>query len=218
MFTKWPRIISNCALIAIGVILGVAMINQYQANRRVIALTNRDSTVSLVRQLHLAITANRDLKNENANLNEALSEIQGGRDAREVARRSIARYQLLDGTVATEGRGVELTIDLALDPIWLVDLVNELFIRGAEKIALNNRLLTERSSFTLTDGTVYLNGDIMLQTPYQFAVIGDQGALLQGLAKKGGILERIKDQFPNSNDKLSLAGRDLVILPPKPNL
>lgn len=208
-------ILRNSILIFLGIFFGILVINQYQANRNVIALTNRDTTVSLVRQLHLVLSANRDLKNEIANLTDYLDELQTGRNAREAARKAIERYRIIAGDAATEGRGIALTIDLALQPIWLVDLVNELFIRGAEKISLNDVLLTNWSSFALSDGIPYLNGNIIINTPYTFSVIGDQTALMQGLKKRGGILYRLKEQFPNKGDKIILEAQDMVRLPIK---
>src|SRR3989344_4361074 len=208
-------ILRDSILLILGIVLGVLTINQYQATQQVIALTSRDTTVSLVRQLHLVVSANRDLKNEISNLTESLTEIQTGRNAREVARKAIERYRLLAGEEATEGKGLNLSLDLALQPIWLVDLVNELYIRGAEKIALNGILLTDHSSFALSEGVPYLNANIILNTPYTLQVIGDQTTLMQGLTKRGGILDRLKEQFPGSEDKSSLEAKDLVQLPSK---
>jgi len=104
--------------------------------------------------------------------------------------REIEQLQILNGVVPVSGPGI--TIIIARDAhIWdlaLINLVNELWVSGAEAIAINDHRLTVN---TYLQGNLY--GDIFLNNeplsfPIVITAIGNPNTLETGLTMPGGIV------------------------------
>jgi len=182
--------------LTIGVVVGLLLLNQYKAQKQVKQLTSRDSAISLVNQLQLSVGSNRELHEEIQKLKIKLEKLKEGVSARKEVQESMDSYRLLSGLDAVSGDGLEITVDLFLEPFWLVDFINELYIAGAERIALNDYLISDNTSFSSQDDVIYLNGNILLSAPFVFKTIGSYEQIQKSLKRPGSIMARLSSQFP----------------------
>ncbi|MEH7414191.1 DUF881 domain-containing protein [Neobacillus drentensis] len=132
------------------------------------------------------------------------------------------KYRLFLGKVKVEGKGVKVTLaDGAYDPQevnvnnYLVHeqhvfkVVNELYISGAEAIAINGQRLTSHS-YIVCNGPVITVDGVQYPAPFVITAIGDPEVLSSSLNLSGGV----KDQLVNDNVIFTLESEDEIVLNP----
>lgn len=158
---------------------------------------NRDLRKNIFREIQILKTTNENLKVETDELTKTLQETSNQSSALKAIEDEINKYKILSGEEDIEGPGVVISIVTNVDPIWLVDLTNELFGAGAEAVSINDLRLTDATQGfeILPQGQIFLHVNT-LETPYVFKTIGDPNALKNILLQSGGIYQRMKDKYP----------------------
>ncbi|WP_240732960.1 DUF881 domain-containing protein [Jeotgalibacillus sp. S-D1] len=132
------------------------------------------------------------------------------------------RYRLILGKVAVEGPGVEVTLkDGQYDPAILnindyivhehhiFNVMNELYIAGAEAISINGQRISH-DSYIVCNGPVITIDDVQYPAPFVISAIGDGEVLAAALNITGGI----KDQLVNDHIIFTLEKKALLTMDP----
>lgn len=192
----------NKRVAAIGVtslILGFFVILQWRSFG-LLKEQNRDVRKNVFREIQILKETNQNLKTEVEDLNKTLQETSNQALALKSIEDEIGKYKILSGDEDIEGPGIIVTINSNIDPIWLVDLTNELFNGGAEAISINDLRLTDftQGFEILPQGQIFLHLNT-LETPFVFKTIGEAQELQSIILQKGGIYERMKEKYPSIN-------------------
>ncbi|MDF2606681.1 MAG: hypothetical protein K0S34_876 [Bacillales bacterium] len=114
------------------------------------------------------------------------------------------KYRLFNGDLSVKGSGVEVTLtDSSYIPSnddvnnYLVHdqhlhmLVNEMFVSGANAVAINGQRLTKNSYISCIGPVVTVDGNEH-PAPFIITAIGDASVLEKSLKLKNGVLDQIK--------------------------
>jgi uncharacterized protein YlxW (UPF0749 family) len=153
----------------------------------------------------------QELEAGNADSRQRISKLRGQIDALEAtaAQRSAATQALQNqvadlrahaGLTTLHGPGVEVSLangvpglDSGTDPGYLVnfkdvqDLVNLLFARGAEGIAVNGRRVTPLSAFSGSEGQVIVDQGPPVTSPIRVLAVGDRNRMEAALSDPSGL-------------------------------
>lgn len=197
-------------ILVTSVIVGILIFSQAKTFTSVNAV-NRDTRADVFRELMILKNGNSDLEDEIADLESQLSKTSNQEDALKGIETDIDKFQMLNGHVSVKGPGISLTLNGNIKAIWLTDTVNELFAAGAETISINEiRLTNQTSGFdTIPNGQILLNGSI-IKTPYHIQAIGDKTVLDDSLNQPQGIIQRLKQSYPDL--KIALEQKDLITM------
>ncbi|MGI6361090.1 MAG: DUF881 domain-containing protein [Bacillota bacterium] len=144
---------------------------------------------------------NSSLQTELDSLNDELNTLQektaAGADISTTLSAQTQQMKIITGTTDVTGPGISINITgeadlMALD---LIDLVNELFITGAEVVSINDVRITTHTSLTdsvdqLGQFAIFLNGEKLL-SPIIIKAIGEPTTLKTGLTFTGGIINNL---------------------------
>lgn len=132
------------------------------------------------------------------------------------------KYRMFLGKVKVKGKGITVTLeDGAYDPkkenvnSYIVHdhhvfkVINELYIAGAEAIAINGQRINH-DSYIICNGPVITVDGIPFPEPFQVTAIGDPNVLASALSINGGV----KDQLVNDNIVFTIEKRDEVQIGP----
>jgi uncharacterized protein YlxW (UPF0749 family) len=159
-----------------------------------------------------------------ANIEAAMAE---GQEASAELAESMSRYRILAGLDAVSGPGIKLTLSEGQSEVPpgtevspylihqedLLNIVNELWLAGAEAIAIRSRDRTERlimSSTIRCVGSLIDINNSRMTPPFDIFAIGDPESLYTSLTMPRGVLEPL--QFFNINAEITLL--DDMTLPP----
>jgi uncharacterized protein YlxW (UPF0749 family) len=136
------------------------------------------------------------LELEQADLVQRRQELLSGDDAEAAARTRelLDAIQILNGTVAVEGPGIEVRIsdrnrELGYDA--LISVVQELRDAGAEAIELNGVRVHVASFFDTTPQGVMRLDRARLTAPYVFKAIGPSKTLATAMKIPGGVADTV---------------------------
>jgi len=113
----------------------------------------------------------------------------------------LRQLRLLNGTVPVHGPGVLITItgDSNLMYLDLIDLVNELWVSGAEAVAINeHRIENNTTIYRAEDANhrlVITINDEPLLSPVIIKAIGNPDTLEKGLTFTGGIVDNLNTLY-----------------------
>ncbi len=177
-------------------LLGFALVVQVRQNDESALSGLRQS--ELVRVLDETTERGDELRREVAELRGERDDLESGSDRQAAAieslRRSAITQGILSGRLPAEGPGVRVTLndpDRGLQPVAMLNMLEELRNAGAEAIQLNDRRVTASSSFTGTRGRVLLDG-VELTPPYVWLAIGDPSTLSIALQIPGGAMATVR--------------------------
>ncbi len=100
------------------------------------------------------------------------------------------------GTEAVQGEGISITITTDSNLLYydLIDLVNELFVTGAEAVSINDIRITDDTLiseiYEMGHFAIIINGEPLL-SPVVIKAIGDPATLEKGLTYSGGIIDNL---------------------------
>jgi uncharacterized protein YlxW (UPF0749 family) len=190
------RIALVVVALAVGVLVGLQVNARQEATTRLAAESAEDLTAILADLNAEADTLGRQL----ADLRVRLSEYESSAEREDLAirdaRKRLADLQVLAGTTAVHGPGIELEIaDPRVRLIWeqMLDLVQELRDAGAEAIAVNGRRVVAGTWFGPGEPGVVVDGDATLP-PYSIEAIGSAEAMREALGIPGGPISVIQAQ------------------------
>lgn len=135
----------------------------------------------------------------------------------------IIQLKMATGFIPLKGKGIVITLinsdekikDFEDPSIYMIDyyqlklLINELWVKGAEAIAINNYRIKNTSGFSCA-GTIILVDTKRLAPPYKIAVIGDPNNLKNVLMTPSSISE---DAIVNYNLKFAIKTEDEIEVP-----
>jgi len=177
-------------------LLGFAVVVQVRQNDETALSGLRQS--ELVRILDETTERSDELRREVTELRTERDALDSGSDGQAAAldslRRSAIMQGILSGRLPAEGPGIQVTlIDPAgdLQPVTMLNLLEELRNAGAEAIQLGGQRITASSSFTGTKGHVLVDG-VPLHTPYVWLAIGDPSTLSIALQIPGGAMATVR--------------------------
>lgn len=115
--------------------------------------------------------------------------------------KQIRQYQIANGNVDIGGPGISITItaDSNIMSYDLIDLVNELWISGAEAVAINDIRILGTTTIEQTEDknnnvVLTIDGQVLL-SPIIITAIGDSATLEKGLTFPGGIIDNLNTLY-----------------------
>lgn len=125
------------------------------------------------------------------------------------------QLQVLNGTVPVQGPGVVITItgESNLMYLDLIDLINELWVSGAEVVSVNDVRITSSTVISQSEDakhklTITVNNKPLL-SPVVIKAIGSADTLEKGLTFTGGIIDNLNTLYQvyptiKKNDKITI--------------
>ncbi len=200
------------SLTVVCLLFGIAVMMQLRTQSRLSQVPVGESSTDLA-----AIAA--DLYDSNTTLQKEVDKLlnqqidnqrSNGANRNDEVRQEVQRLEAFNGTVPVTGPGIELSVDAALRPVDVQDLLNELRNAGAEAIAIGGQRVVFNTAIGGTPGHVTVNG-VEIASPVVFDAIGAPDVLDRALDRKGGMLSYLRTSYPRA--QVILAERDSLLLP-----
>ncbi len=151
----------------------------------------------------------RELEQSRATISSLEETLMEGQEASEELAEMLRRYRILAGLDPVHGPGIRLTLseqtgdvpatgtaaDYLIHQEDLLNIVNELWLAGAEAIAIRSRNRTER---LIMDSTIRCVGSLIdinntrMTPPFDIFAIGDPEELENALTIPRGVLEQLR--------------------------
>lgn len=190
-------------------LIGFFLIIQMRSFEDVNDLLLRDQESNIFQEIRILTEKNEDLNAEVISLEDTYAHITDQNDILDSVEDEIEKYQKLNGEKSIFGPGITVKLEGDITTPWITDLINDFFNSGAQAVAINGIRITNRTvGFdTLPQGQILLNGSI-LSAPYFFDVIGESQVLSDILQLKGGIFDRLQNNFPNL--KIEITRKEVI--------
>ncbi|MEG1661654.1 MAG: DUF881 domain-containing protein, partial [Clostridiales bacterium] len=184
---------------------GFLLVAQYQTNVVLSGSLDNESQANLAMILKSVNDKKEQLQVEFDNLQGELTELQGLADSgismSDSVRAKINTLQTAIGVSEVEGQGLTVTItgDSNLMYFDVIDIINELFVTGAEAVSINETRITNNTLISEMDNSrdgynITVNGNPLL-FPVVIKAIGDSVSLETGLTYPGGIMENLNTLY-----------------------
>ncbi len=134
----------------------------------------------------------------------------------------VEKFRMYVGDLAVEGKGVQVTLEDAsyvpegenvnnyiVHESHIFNVINELYISGADAISINGQRLSSHSYIYCNGPVVTVDGN-QYPAPFVITAIGDPNVLLPALNINGGIV----DQLAYDNIVVTLEKKDQIIMEP----
>lgn len=194
---QWP-------LTIVFLCFGFLLIAQYQTNEELSGTLANESQANLAMILKSVTDNKEQVQTELDSLKNELSELQSlvdsGSSISTAIKTKIDNLQTAIGTLPVKGTGLTITItgDSNLMFYDVIDIINELFVSGAEAVAINDTRITNNTQISEKDSgdkyTITINDDPLL-FPVVLKAIGDPVSLETGLTYPGGIIENLNTLY-----------------------
>lgn len=184
------------ALTVVCFAIGVLLAAQYQTQNRSLRSASAPSSADQAAIIGNLYENNLALRREVTSLQAKLDEYERSMRSGDVedAVQAVNRLRLVNGLSEVTGPGVVVTVNGAVRPQELLDLVNELRNAGAEALALNEERIVARSAFSGDTRQVLVNRRPM-QPPYIVRAIGHPDTLERALLRKGGFVAYLESTY-----------------------
>lgn len=184
------------ALTVVCFILGLLLAAQYQAQNRSLRGASAPSGADQAAIIASLYENNLALRREVASLQAKIAEHEQSLSQvdLEEAVRALNRLRLVNGLSEVSGPGVVVTINGAIRPQEMLDLVNELRNAGAEALALNEERIVAHTAFS-GDAQQLLVNRRPLRPPYVLRAIGHADTLERALLRKGGLVVYLESTY-----------------------
>ncbi|MCR4962534.1 MAG: DUF881 domain-containing protein [Firmicutes bacterium] len=184
---------------------GFLLAAQYQTNTVLSGDLSSESQSNLAMILKSVNDNKEQLQEELDSLESELQELEtlnmSGESLSTALRSRIETLQSAIGDAPVEGPGISVTItgDSNLMFYDVIDIINEMFVTGAEAVAINNTRVTIHTAISEIDNradgySITIDGDPLL-FPVVIKAIGDAEALSAGLTYPGGIIESLNTLY-----------------------
>ncbi|HET8599617.1 MAG TPA: DUF881 domain-containing protein [Segeticoccus sp.] len=202
--SAWQRLIrmgrpratkANALAAALAVLLGFAIVTQvHQTQSEGLESLRQADLVSLLDDVTQRSSKLDQELNQLQRTKEQLSQGQGDQTALRAARQRLQSLQILTGTVAAKGPGIQLTIKdrnhRVTAPVVL-DAVEELRDAGAEAIQIGPVRVVASTWFGMSGRKLQVDG-VTVDPPYDILVIGDPHTLSAAMDIPGGVSETVR--------------------------
>lgn len=212
---SWPSA-AHFSLFLVCILFGFALMIQLRTQNTLRQEANGQSQTDLATIAGDLYDSNTALRQEVDNLLARQSNVDKSYNAgnqADVATEE-ARLEAFNGVVEVTGPGVELTIDAALRPVDVEDMLNEIRNAGGEAIAIGGERVVFNTAIGGSTGRITVNG-VEIATPVVFDATGSPDVLEPALARKGGMVSYLRTAYPNA--RITLTRRSSLILPAYPN-
>jgi len=183
---RWKRTLAlPVTLVAIALGFLISLQAQTQKNVSAAEQINAERMTHMKSVLSNSKAQNTKLKQEQRDLLEQLESARKkvGTDPQLLAQ--LKQLQILDGTQAVEGPGIQIRIDDRKAPFPLstdeiVTMINILKYAGAEGISINGQRIVGSTAIVMSGSTILVNEEPINRaegTPYELSAIGNQGTL-----------------------------------------
>lgn len=213
---RWIKRPSTPSLVTfvIAVAAGFLLVGQFFSTNQVKEITAPDQQNNLALEVSILSDSNTTLRQEVANLEQKQRDYQEALLYRlpgtDVLQASLNQYKKVSGLQELSGPGVSLVIAGPILDVQLLDLLNTLRNIGIEGIAINGNRVIYKSAIRPQGLQITLDNQA-LTPPYRFEAVGDAELLVSSLEREGGILEQIKQVFPDAS--VTVTKKADVVLP-----
>ena len=208
--------LSNYILIIIGLFIGILIRFQFSGYDNLTSSTNRETILSNLQQVNILATNNNDLTNEINTLEDHLNTIQQESENTQRLKEDILLYGKVSGIEPVSGPGISITITIPIDSYWIIDLINELNLAGAEAISINGIRYTNYS-YLLTnfnpDPEIIINGKEAISIPITISAIGDSKLLKAYIEQETGTLKKLSNTYPDFTSLYYITSHEIITLP-----
>lgn len=196
-------------LIIFGIILGILIIAQGKSMTGVKEVLIRDSGKSVFQEIKIFKDKNKELNKEVDDLSKNLENLSDQDLAIEAIKSDIKKFKKLSGQYPVFGQGVEIIINSGITAPFIIDIINELYNSGANAVSINGVRLTNQTNGidVMPNGQLFIDSYV-LSTPYKISALGDGKTMSEILYSAGGIIERVKNTFPNND--IILQTKDVI--------
>jgi len=206
----------NFLLTSIGLLLGILIHSQFLGINSLEASTERDTILSNLEQVHILAQDNQQLTDEIKTLEEHLTSIQEHSNNIVEIQNELELYEKLNGDTAVSGTGVSVTYTIPVDSYWIIDLINELNLAGAEAIAINDIRYNNYSSLLTSydpEPSIFMNETFPLEIPVTVTAIGSTETLKEYIEQDSGSLKKLGNSLPDFNNIFYVTSHEYVTLP-----
>ncbi len=212
-------------MLVAALVLGLLASVQWPAS----AGTPSGGTDRVERAMHQLELEQAELKRAVGRLREELNarqrETAAGTDLLRDLRAELTRQKMRAGLLDVRGPGVRVVLDdahraaadgreaanLLVHDYDVRDVVNLLWLAGAEAVAVNEERIVNHSSIYCVGSTIMVN-DTRLSPPYRIGAIGDQARLLDYL-RNPGYLTDLKSRSKRFGLRVEFLRADTMLLP-----
>ncbi|GAV21780.1 DUF881 domain-containing protein [Carboxydothermus pertinax] len=208
-------------------ILGIMLATQFRLTRQMPTTFTSERTALLARQVAAAEKKHKELVQEVEGLRSKVSKLTEEQDHLKAYQDTLTKYQILAGTLAVEGRGIEVILDDAKKPLTTDEnpnlyvihdadvllVLNELRAAGAEALGINGERVTAMTEIRCIGPTILMNKTKRIAAPFVIQAIGNPDALRSSLMMPGGVYDQLKD-FITINIKTSENIKIKALTPP----
>jgi uncharacterized protein YlxW (UPF0749 family) len=191
-------IITRFIFVAIFLLLGLVIANQYVLYSRIDFANTQDDPEGTALRLSRLYSDNEKLREQVNERQAQLSELQdastSANDLRQLLERDEQKYKVMIGDGIVEGGGVIISINHTMVLTQVIDFVNALKNSGAESISINEKRIVSGTPLNEFDG----------KNVFHIKVIGDKEVLYSSITRPGGIFELIINGTAERSDNLVL--------------
>jgi len=188
-------------------IFGIMLATQFRLTRQMPTTFSSERAALLARQVETAEKKHKELAKEVESLRQKVAKLTEEQGHLRTYQDTLIKYQVLAGTLAVEGPGVEVTLDDAKKPLTAEEnpnlyvihdedvllVLNELRAAGAEALGINGERVTAMTEIRCVGPTILLNKTKRISAPFVIQAIGNPAALRNSLMMPGGVYDQLKD-------------------------
>lgn len=206
---------NNLILIGIGLFIGIIIQFQFSGFGQLQADTSRDTILSNLEQVNILATSNNELTVEINTLEDNLDNLTEQSQSLDQLQNDITQYEKISGVADASGPGISVTYTIPVESYWVIDLINELNLAGAEAIAINDIRFTNYT-YILTDynpdPVIVINGSQTLEVPITVTAIGNTETLKQYIEQSTGTLKKLSSAFPDFSNLYYVTTHEITTL------
>jgi uncharacterized protein YlxW (UPF0749 family) len=207
---------TRISLIIIGLVTGVIIYSQFNGYNEVENGLSRNTFFSNLDQAHILAQTNQELSDELRRLEDKLREMEATTVNPESIALEIEKLEKVSGSTAVTGPGVSITISIPIESYWLIDIMNELNLAGAEAIAINDVRVTNTTSLLTTynpEPIVTYDSLGSFSIPITIKAVGAADTMQKYMEQPTSTLSRLESSLPEFTDLYFLSKHELLMLP-----
>jgi uncharacterized protein YlxW (UPF0749 family) len=224
---KTNRIILALVFLVLGFMVAFSF-QMTNKEEQQFAMSDREweRNIKLHNELIAIEKKNIDLQVELSKKQQKLLEIEGNIAEDEENLDTLAKeaenLRMILGKVKVQGEGIAVSLadgkynpengnvnNYLVHEHQVLSVVNELYISGAEAVAINGKRLTSNSYIVCTGPVITVDGE-QFPAPFVISAIGDSNTLEQALNIQGGV----KEQLVNNNVIVKIEKLNHVVMDP----
>ncbi|SFP04683.1 DUF881 domain-containing protein [Salibacterium halotolerans] len=169
---------------------------------------------------------NKELTEEWRNLQQQVRDMEENLAENETSSfnlvEELKKMRMLTGEVPVKGKGISVSLDdyqyaaddgenpnnFLVHERHIQQVMDELFLAGAEAVSVNGYRITENTYIQCTGPVITIDGHTS-SAPFVIKAVGESGQLKAALEMNGGV----KDRLVNENVEVRIQTKDLITMP-----